>query len=279
MITMTTDQLEQEILRLKSQLSLKDEQLALKEAQIDHRDEQPERKNERILYLERQLFGRRSEKRLPDYSSGQLSLFDEMQGRVSLEPESGLSSLIEDITKGAVQRREQKQDKAAVQKRSYKIPLPIERRETVVNPENADLNTMIKIGEDVSERLMLDPSKFRVERIIRPIYKEKYSRSALSAKIIQAPAKPAILPGCIASGSVLSRIVIDKFLYPIPEYRQSVRFKEFWIEITTSGINRWVHAIADKPYPLYIVRMNAVLASDYIHLSSTQLITKINIRF
>ena len=180
---MTTDQLEQEILRLKSQLSLKDEQLALKEAQIAHRDEQPERKNERILYLERQLFGRRSEKRLPDYSSGQLSLFDEMQGRVSLEPESGLSSLIEDITKGAAQRREQKQDKAAVQKRSYKIPLPIERRETVVNPENADLNTMIKIGEDVSERLMLDPSKFRVERIIRPIYKEKYSRSALSTQI------------------------------------------------------------------------------------------------
>ncbi|MDR1369355.1 MAG: hypothetical protein LBJ72_04385, partial [Dysgonamonadaceae bacterium] len=60
-------QLEQENLRLRSQLSLKDEQLALKEEQL-------ERKNERILYLERQLFGRRSEKRLPDNLQGQLSL-------------------------------------------------------------------------------------------------------------------------------------------------------------------------------------------------------------
>ena len=47
-------QLEQENALLKEQLLLNEEQL--------------KRKNERILYLERQLFGRRSEKRLPEYS-------------------------------------------------------------------------------------------------------------------------------------------------------------------------------------------------------------------
>ena len=64
-------QLEQEIPRLKSQLSLKDEQL--------------ERKNERILYPERQLFGLRSEKRLPDSLQGQLSLFDPIPGSPALD--------------------------------------------------------------------------------------------------------------------------------------------------------------------------------------------------
>jgi hypothetical protein len=55
--------LEQENLRLQSQLSLKDGQIALK-------DEPLARKNEQILYLERQLLGRRFEKRLPDHLQG-----------------------------------------------------------------------------------------------------------------------------------------------------------------------------------------------------------------
>jgi hypothetical protein len=85
--------LEQENLRLKSQLSLKDERLSLKDEQIALKDEQLERRNERILYLERQLFGRRSGKRFPDNLSGQLSLFDPMQGSSSLEEENGLYHL------------------------------------------------------------------------------------------------------------------------------------------------------------------------------------------
>ena len=46
MTAMKIHQLEQENLRLKSQLILKDEQIALKDEQLD-------RKNERILYPER----------------------------------------------------------------------------------------------------------------------------------------------------------------------------------------------------------------------------------
>ena len=75
----------QQILRendlLKAQLLLKEEQLL--------------RKNERILYLERQLFGRRSEKKLPDYGEAQLSLFNPEQGKPALEQEvSVLTTLV-----------------------------------------------------------------------------------------------------------------------------------------------------------------------------------------
>ena len=60
------------------------------EQQIALLKEQLERKNERILYLERQLFGRRSEKKLPDYSGAQLTLFDAKQGSPTLEQENSL---------------------------------------------------------------------------------------------------------------------------------------------------------------------------------------------
>ena len=258
------------IQQLEQQIALLNMQLLLKEEQIKFKEEQLERKNERILYLERQLYGRRSEKRLPEYCT-QLPLFDSQQGRESLEEEEtpGMISLVEEITQKAEKRRKTKREQAVSKKRSYKIPLDIERRETIVNPKNVDTSGMTKIGEDVTERLMLDKAKFWVERTVRPIYKKEPERQATSTTIVQAPLKASILPGCMAGESLLSQIIVDKFLYHIPEYRQAKRFKELGVDVTTSSINRWVHAIADKLYPLYIAQMTRVLSTNYIQVDET----------
>ncbi|MGC3977408.1 MAG: transposase [Paludibacteraceae bacterium] len=246
----------QENARLKELLKVKDEQLA--------------RKNERILYLERQLFGRRSEKSLPTYPDAQLSLFDTEQGSAVLEQEASVfSTLAEEIKQKAEQRVNAKKSNAVSQKRPYKIPADIERRERIIHPDGIDLEDVIKIGEDVSERLMIEPSRFWVERIVRPVYKKMQEQQAVSTMIIQAPPHPTILPGCMAGESLLSQIIIDKFLYHLPEYRQAKRFKDFGVELGTSSINRWVHDVADKLYPLYLAQTNRVLATDYIQVDET----------
>lgn len=249
-------QLEQENALLKEQIFLKDEQIL--------------RKNERILYLERQLFGRRSEKKLPPYNEAQLSLFDAHQGEITLKEETPeMTALVDDIKQKAQERRNNSKKKSTPEKRSYRLPADIERRETVVEPQNMDAATMVKIGEDVSERLMLEPSKFWVERTVRPIYKEQQDEQTLSTTIFQADAPQVILQGCMAGESLLSQIVVDKFLYHLPEYRQAKRFKDIGVEIPTSSINRWVHAIADKLYPLYSTQMQRILSTDYIQVDET----------
>ena len=249
-------QLERENMLLKEQLILNKEQL--------------QRKNERILYLERQLFGRRSEKKLPQYNQAQLTLFDTEQGMQHLEIETPeLTSLVEDIKQKAEKRRNTKKELSITEKRSYKIPADIERRETILNPQNVDTSGMIKIGEDVTERLMLDQAKFWVERTVRPVYKMKQEKDAVSTTIVQAPLKPTILPGSMVGESVISQIIIDKFLYHIPESRQAKRFKPLGMNITTSRINRWVHATADKLYPLYMAQVNRILSADYIQVDET----------
>lgn len=240
------------------------------EQQIALLNEQLQRKNERILYLERQLFGRRSEKKLPEYCQAQLSLFNSQQGKESLEQETPeMMSLVEEITQKAEKRRKTKREEAVSKKRSYKIPVDIERRETIVNPENVDVSGMIKIGEDVSERLMLDKAKFWVERTVRPIYKRQNEKQAIATTIVQAPLKASILPGCMAGESLLSQIIVDKFLYHIPEYRQAKRFKELGVDVTTSSINRWVHNVADILFPLYVTQMERVLSTNYIQVDET----------
>ena len=202
---------------LEQQIALLQVELLLKEDLIKLKEEQLQRKNERILYLERQLFGRRSEKKLPQYCQAQLSLFDSQQGKESLEQETPeMISLVEEITQKAEKRRKTKREQAVSKKRSYKIPLDIERRETIVNPPSIDVSGMIKIGEDVSERLMLDKAKFWIERTVRPIYKRQEEKQAVSTTIVQAPLKASILPGCMAGESLLSQIIVDKFLYHTP---------------------------------------------------------------
>lgn len=254
---------QQQITLLKAELLLKDEQLKLK-------DEQLERNKQRILYLERQLYGRRSEKRLPEYNKAQLTLFNSQQGKDHLEQETPeITTVIEDITQKAEKRRKTKREHAVSRKRSYKIPSDIERRTTIVEPDNIDTRGMIKIGEDVTERLMIDKAKFWVEQTIRPIYKTPEEKQAVSTTMAQAPKKETILPGCMAGETLLSQIIVDKFLYHIPEYRQVKRFKELGVNITTSSINRWVHLVADKLYPLYIAQMQSVLSSNYIQVDET----------
>ena len=255
----------QENALLKEQLLLKEEQLSLQETQLA-------RKNERILYLERQLYGRRSEKQLPPIDEAQLSLFDANQGDAVLEEEKTiLTTVIEDIEQKAAIRRDKKKQNTTPQKRTYKLPADIERRETILFPDNVDINEMVKIGEDVSERLMLEPSKFWVERIVRPLYKNKEENTSNSTTTtIHQAVKPAvILPGSFAGESLLSQIAVDKFLYHLPEYRQNKRFKALGVDISTSSINRWVHDLADKLYPLYIALMKRVLSTDYIQVDET----------
>src|SRR5690554_1378920 len=137
---------DEQILSKDEQILLKEEQILLKEEQLLSLEEQLLRKQERILYLERQLFGRRSEKRLPDYCDAQLSLFDAEQGKKVLEMETPeLISLVEDIKQKAEKRRKTKKELSVTQKRSYKIPADIERRETIIYPENVDNSDLIKI--------------------------------------------------------------------------------------------------------------------------------------
>jgi transposase len=201
-----------------------------------------------------------------------LSLFDSEQGMAILEQEVlGMTPLIEDIKQKAEQRDTFSKQKSTIEKHSYKLPADIERRETVIEPANVDKNTLIKIGEDVSERLMLDPSKFWVERTVRPIYKVKEAGQGqiLTTTIVQAPAREVILPGCMAGESLLSQLIVDKFLYHLPEYRQAKRFKELGVEIPTSSINRWIHATAEKLYPLYAAQMQQVLSANYIQVDET----------
>ena len=228
-------------------------------------------KDEQILLLQRQLFGRRSEKRLPEHNEAQLSLFSLFEGEESLEEEKAvLTTVVEDVKQEAQDRRntDSKKEKTHIT-RTYKLPSNIRREDCVLTPEGVDTTSLIKIGEDVTERLMYKPAEFWVKRIIRPIFKEKKESEDLKTTIHQHPALQNILPGCMADNTLLSQIIIDKYQHHLPENRQIVRFKAIGLKVTPSTMNRWVHKVADKLYMLYKLQMEDILNCDYIQVDET----------
>ncbi len=254
---------QEEIVALIEENARLREQLALNEELL-------KRKNEQILQLERQLYGRRSEKQLPQYKDAEPNLFSLLEGEEMLEEEKEiLTSVVEDVMLEAKKRRETTNEQKKHITRSYKLPSDLRREEVVVEPEGVDLSTMVKIGEDVCERLMYKPAEFWVKRIIRPIYRPKAKSEDLSTPIYQHPQLQNILMGCMADNSLLSQIIIDKYQHHLPEHRQKERFKALGINLTPSTINRWVHKVADKMYLLYMLHMNQVLDCDYIQVDET----------
>ena len=263
----TTEDLLLKISQLEEKLAQKDEELQSKEEEL-------KRKSDQILLLQRQLYGRRSEKRIPDYNPAQLTIFSFIEGADTLEEEKDiLLTVVEEVQQEAAKRREITKAEKKHITRTYKLPANIRREECILEPENVDLSTMSKIGEDVTERLMYKSAEFWVKRIIRPIYKEKKSANpeSTTTPIYQHPQLQNILPGCMADNSLLSQIIVDKFLYHLPENRQKERFKALGINIDPSTINRWVHKVADKLFLLYKLQMETVLNCDYIQVDETTL--------
>ena len=73
---------------------------------------------------------------------------------------------------------------------------------------------LIKISEDITEQLDVEPAKFFVHRHIRPQYACRHCET-----ITAAPVPPAIIDGGMAAVGLLVWVLISKYLDHLPLYR------------------------------------------------------------
>lgn len=224
------------------------------------------KERQKYLELERILFGRKSEKRLPKDSS-QLDInFDKLE--VLEQEREQFNTLVDEIQVESHKRRLNKTTKK--KEASPVIPASIERRDFILEPEGIDLEFFEKIGEDIREVLEYSPGYFYVKRYIRPKYKLKDNKS-LKTKIHQADAHESFIAKSYAGNSILAELVIGKYIDHLPVYRQVEIFKRNGIKLPYSTLNSWIHQVATELYPLYEVLAKQVLNSNYIQVDETTL--------
>lgn len=218
----------------------------------------------RVAYLERMLYGTKSDRLLSKVPADQPGLFDKFFDETMAEKASEIEAAAKQIEKEAAQRRTKKMEKPArPAKYSYH---GLEERTTVVMPDGVDLERCDIIGKDTTRILRHEPAKIWVEVVERPILRAKEDKDLPCPRIWQAPAPEPVIGGGHVGADMLAQIIINKYQYSLPEYRQVKQYADLGVRLPVSTINDWVHAAAAKLEPLYEALRNDIRQSDYLQI-------------
>ena len=144
-----------------------------------------------------------------------------------------------------------------------KLPESLPVVEEIIEP--ADLTPdMVKMGEEITEVLEYTPAQFFKRRIIRPKYVNKKTQEI---KIAELPSRP--IEKCLAGNSVLTQILVSKYVDHLPLYRQQQIFKRADIEIAPSTIDSWVAQSGNLLVPLYDRMVEYVKNQRYLQADET----------
>lgn len=189
--------------------------IAVLEEQNKRKDEDIRIKEMRIAYLERMLYGSKSDKILSKVPDNQPGLFDDIFQEALDEKQQQIEQTIKDIEAEASKRRAKV--KSQPKRPAKYLYVGLEERRTVVNPEGIDLEQYEVIGKDVTRILRREPTKIWVEVIERPIYRKRDHKMLPNPSIVQAPAPVAIIRGNHVGADLLAQLIIDKYRYHLPE--------------------------------------------------------------
>lgn len=216
----------------------------------------------RIAYLSRMLYGSKSDKLVIKNADNQPGLFDEFFKEALDEKTAQIEETVKGIEAETKKRRARAKKKSA-RPSKYRYS-GLEERITVIMPDGLDVNECDVIGKDVTRILHREPAKVWVEVIERPILRKKADKDTLYPHIYQAKAPQAVIGGNHIGADMLAQIIIDKYRYHLPEYRQVKQYADLGVKLPTSTLNDWVHAVASKLDPLYEALRKDICNSDYI---------------
>lgn len=132
---------------------------------------------------------------------------------------------------------------------------------------------LIRIGEEVSEKVDYVPAIIRVIRTIRPKYAccacEGVESSSGAVKIARPPKQ--LIPKGLATPALLAHIVISKFADALPFYRQRLQFLRLGVEISRSTMAAWAIYVADRCKPIVELLIQNIRAGDIINMDETPL--------
>lgn len=123
---------------------------------------------------------------------------------------------------------------------------------------------LVKIGEDISEQLDVEPAKFFVHRHIRPQYACRACET-----ISAAPIPPAVIDGGMAAIGLLTWVIISKFLDHLPLYRLEQITARDGVILSRSTLADWVGRLGVALQPLADRLAWHLLQRDCLHADET----------
>ncbi len=207
-----------------------------------------------IANLQRMLFGSKKERFIVQDQAQLLLTFEEFASQEALNDQTPVKEKIS-----------YERQKPAKHAGRNKLPENLPVVEETIEPEGLT-EDMVKMGEEITEILEYTPAQFFKRRIIRPKYVNKKTQEI---KIASLPSRP--IEKCLAGNSVLTQILVSKYVDHLPLYRQQQIFKRADIEIAPSTIDSWVAQCGNLLEPLYDRMVEYVKNQRYLQADETTL--------
>jgi transposase len=123
---------------------------------------------------------------------------------------------------------------------------------------------LIKIGEDITEQLDIEPAQFFVHRHIRPQYACKNCET-----ITAAPIPPAVIDGGMAAIGLLVWVIISKYQDHLPLYRLEQIAARDNVILSRSTLAEWVGRVGVALQPLVDRLIWHLLQGNTLHADET----------
>ena len=215
-----------------------------------------------IEAFRRKVFGRSSETWSAE-ERRQQSLFNEAE-QIAAEP-SGEPA--ETVAVAAHQR---------VKRGRRPLPADLPREQIVHDIPEAEKvcgcgHALVRIGEESSEKLLIVPASWKVQRHVRPKYAcpacEGENSGSAAVKIAPAPAQ--LLPKSIASPALAAFIAVSKFCDALPYYRQEKIYARLGMDISRQDLASWMIAVGRRIEPMVRLLREEIRSGPVVNIDET----------
>ena len=192
----------------------------------------------------------------------QRRLFEE----TAAEDEAGLQAQLDALHPAPSQPAPQ----APRRPRRQALPAHLRRVEHHHEPEDTHCpnqgcgRPMVRIGEDVSERLDVIPAEFCVHRHVRGKWACKCCQT-----LVQQPVAPQIIDQGIPAPGLLAHTLVSRFVDHMPYYRQQEINARSGVHTPRATLAAWAGAAGAGLEPLYEAHKAFVLGSPVLHADET----------
>jgi transposase len=217
----------------------------------------------RLAWFERQLFGAKSERLRVFENAQQLPLSDVLRAPAATQPPK-----VQAV--GAHTRAVKTRDAAAVEA-AESVPffdsarVPVETIELAApGVQGLAPEQYAVIGEKISYRLAQRPGSYVVLKYVRPVIK-RLDTAAIST----APAPPGVIEGSRADVSFVAGLLVDKFAYHLPLYRQHQRLLDSGVSVSRPWLTHLARQSSALLEPLYEAQLDSIRNSRVICIDET----------
>ncbi len=235
------------------------QEIDLLQKKVDEVSTQNHALKKQLDWFKQQLFGQKSERRLVEVPIEQGRLFDKSHATDPVDIPT------EKISYTRKKTKKHRNDAVTDIGLRFDDTVPVEEiciDVPELHGENAE--HYIVIDEHITYRLAQRPSSYVVLKYIQPVIKHK-GTSVITTKTAPTP----VFEKSLADVSFITGLLVDKFVYHLPLYRQHQKLQLSGITLSRSTLTNYVHRAALLLRPIYDALLRSILQSKVLALDET----------